>query len=387
MGSVSRLRGGNQAKKACSFKVSVFGSHVGPGSAKTDSFLCPPPTSSLTGVVAGTGMAQSGASVVCSSGTGTGSFLSQSETFLLPVSGALTAGVDGGFDLKGELQGGHSSLRFWPEESVQFQNDEMKGTLGSSGQRSRSSLRCWHENTEQFHEGVSGQRSRSSLRRWQENTLPFHEPATKGEMFWSRRRRRRGGGLAETRSGRVLDVSHIFDLSSVRVESPLSRVQRVTAALHGHHNACGTHISQNSYSVHDACGVWNSENSRGDTEAGRQRFCVQGGTKSLSTSTRTGVRRSAVYESAHTQQAPLKLHVETWEGLSRNQGIFREMDILPGCAVRVACPSCPDYSPEPPGPGRIIRNMLGWSLLEKTEGLGYGLFRGALQGKNLFSLP
>ena len=137
MGSVSRLRGGNQAKKACSFKVSVFGSHVGPGSAKTDSFLCPPPTSSLTGVVAGTGVVQPGASVVCSSGTGTGSFLSQSQTFLLPLSGALTAGVDGGFDLKGELQGGHSSPRFWPEEPVQFQNDEMKGTLVSSGQRSR----------------------------------------------------------------------------------------------------------------------------------------------------------------------------------------------------------------------------------------------------------
>ena len=86
----------------------------------------------------------------------------------------------------------------------------------------------------------------------------------------------------------------------------------------------------------------------------------------MSTSTRTGVRCSAVYESAHTQQAPLKLHVETWEGLSRNQEIFREMDILPGCAVRVACPSCLDDSPEPPGPGRVIRNMLGWSQLEKT---------------------
>ena len=61
MGSVSRLRGGNQAKKACSFKVSVLGSHVGPGSAKTDSFLCssflgPPPTSSFSGVVARTGI-------------------------------------------------------------------------------------------------------------------------------------------------------------------------------------------------------------------------------------------------------------------------------------------------------------------------------------------
>ena len=33
----------------------------------------------------------------------------------------------------------------------------------------------------------------------------------------------------------------------------------------------------------------------------------------------------------------MKLHVETREGLFRNQGIFRELDILPGCAVRVAC--------------------------------------------------
>ena len=182
-----------------------------------------------------------------------GVFLSQSETFLLPVSCALTAGVDGGFHLKGELQGGHSSLRFWPEESVQFQNNEMKGELGHSGQRRCSSLRCWQEKTEPSHDGVSGQRSRSSLRRWKENTVPFHEPETKGEMIGSRRRRRRGGCFAEARSGSDLDVSHSFDLSSVRVESPLSRVQRVTAALHGHHNACDTHNSQNSYSVHGAC--------------------------------------------------------------------------------------------------------------------------------------
>ena len=74
-------------------------------------------------------------------------------------------------------------------------------------------------------------------------------------------------------------------------------------------------------------------------------------------------------------------------GLLRNQGlrISQEVEIVPGCAVVVACPSCPDYSPEPPGPGRIIRNMLGWSLLEKTERSGVWLFRGALQGKNLFS--
>ena len=143
----------------------------------------------------------------------------------------------------------------------------------------------------------------------------------------------------------------------------MSRVQRVTAALDGHHNACDTHNSQNSYSVHGACGVLNSENSVGDTEAGGQRFCVPG-TKSLSTSTRCGVRRSAVFESAHSQQTPLKLHEESWAGLLRNQGpkIFRAVEIVPGCAVEVACPSCPDYSPEPLGPGRVIRNMLGWSI-------------------------
>ena len=57
---------GTRPKRHAIFKFSVFGSHVGPGSAKTDSFfvffLRPPPTSSFTGVVAGTGMALSPAS-------------------------------------------------------------------------------------------------------------------------------------------------------------------------------------------------------------------------------------------------------------------------------------------------------------------------------------
>ena len=92
--------------------------------------------------------------------------------------------------------------------------------------------------------------------------------------------------------------------------------------------------------------------------------------------------------SAHAQQTPLKLHEETWAGLLENQGpkIFREVEIVPGCAVRVACPSRPDYYPEPPGPGIVIRNRLGWSHMEKTERSGVWLFRGALQGENLFSL-
>ena len=130
----------------------------------------------------------------------------------------------------------------------------------------------------------------------------------------------------------------------------------------------------------------NSSNSWGDTEEGRLQFCVLGETKSPSTSTRCGVRRSAVDELAHPQQTPLKLHAETWEGLLRKQGpkIFREVEIVPGCAVRVACPSCPDYSPEPPGTGRVIRNMLGWSQLEITERSGVWVFWGALQVENLF---
>ena len=99
------------------------------------------------------------------------------------------------------------------------------------------------------------------------------------------------------------------------------------------------------------------------------------------------VRRSAVDEYAHPQQTPLKLHVETWAGILRNQGLqfCQEKEIVPGCAVSVACSSCPDNSLESPGPGRVIRNMSGWTLEEKTEGSEVWLFRGALKGENLFS--
>ena len=261
----------------------------------------------------------------------------------------------------------------------------MKGEQKRVGQRNASSLCCWLETDERFH--VS------------ESKGPLHGPRRRGARTISSSRcssSAQGGrfsscstrflGSAEAGSG-VVPSSHSFvsfESLSLRVESPSSRVQCVTAALDGHHNACDTHNSQYSNSVHGACGVLNSENSLGDTEAGRQRFCVPGGTKSLSTSTRCGVRHSAVFESAHPQQTPLKLHEETWAGLLRNKGpkIFQEVEIVPGCAVQVACSSCPDYSPEPPGPGRIIRNMLAWSQLEKTERSGAWVFRGALQGEN-----
>ena len=66
-----------------------------------------------------------------------------------------------------------------------------------------------------------------------------------------------------------------------------------------------------------------------------------------------------------------------------NQGprIYRVVEIIPVCAVAVACPSCPDNSRVLPAPGRVIRNMLGWSQLEKADRSGVWLFRGALQGE------
>ena len=113
---------------------------------------------------------------------------------------------------------------------------------------------------------------------------------------------------------------------------------------------------------------------------------VQGGTKALSVSTRLGVGRPAAEKLASPQQAPGRLHEDSWAGVLQKQGLMisQEVEIIPEGAAVVARPSCPDHSLEPPGPGRVIRNVLGWSQLEKTAGSGVWLFRGALKGKNLF---
>ena len=182
---------------------------------------------------------------------------------------------------------------------------------------------------------------------------------------------------------RLNRVNDIICESQSRFQSCLSQ----NSLTHNSHStsARSLHAAHNSHArmSHARCVV----NSEGDTEDGGRLSCVYGGTKSLSTCTRTGVRRPAVEKLASPQQASLKLHDETWAGLPMNLGprIFREVEIVPGCAVRVACPSCPDGSPEPPGRGRVIRNMFGWSQMEKTERSWVWLFRGALQGENLFS--
>ena len=61
-------------------------------------------------------------------------------------------------------------------------------------------------------------------------------------------------------------------------------------------------------------------------------------------STRFGVRRSAVEKLASPQQTSPKLHVEALAGLLQKQGrrFSQEEEIVPECAVSVACPSCLD---------------------------------------------
>ena len=199
--------------------------------------------------------------------------------------------------------------------------------------------------------------------------------------------------------GKARQCSQSFADLFVPCTSPSQRVHLVdsvvqlsssqgTHNMHGDVNSCGSvhggGVHDNSSGMHgNSCGALGHKNSC-HVHAAQ----VRGGTKASSMSTRIGVRCPAVEKLASPQQAPGRLHDEVWASILQNQGpkIFREVEIAPGCAVTVACPSCPDHSPEPPGPGRIIRNMLGWSLEEKNGvGCGVWLFRGALKGKNLFS--
>ena len=207
---------------------------------------------------------------------------------------------------------------------------------------------------------------------------------------------REPGTCSSALKGKGLTSSQSFVDLFVPCTSPSQRVHLVdsvvqlsssqdTHGMHGDMNSCGSvHggvMHDNSSGLHvNSCGHKNSCHVHAAE--------VRRGTKALSTSTRLGVRCLAVEELASPQQAPGSLHGEVWASILQNQGpkTFREVEIIPGCAATVACPSCPDHSPEPPGPGRIIRNMLGWSLMEKNEvGSGVWVFRGALQGKNLFS--
>ena len=192
------------------------------------------------------------------------------------------------------------------------------------------------------------------------------------------------------RGGPLLDIHGSLQLlNSSHVHTRSVGCARGEHVLHGARtNSClVTHAARvNSFGLHSARG-YSGEHI--DSYRCTYNSCggVRGGTKPMSISTRCQVGCLAAEKLASPQQAPGKLHDETWAGILQKQGLrnSQEVEIVPGCAAVVARPSCPDHSPEPLGPGTVIRTMLVWSQLEKTAGSGAWLFRGALQGKNLFS--
>ena len=205
--------------------------------------------------------------------------------------------------------------------------------------------------------------------------------------------RSRVGGLrlrrqAHSRSGSFVENS---SLSSHHVDHLHTRG---VCCAHGEHdlhdartNSClGSHAARvNSPGLHSAC-----DNSGGhvNSDGCTYNSCggVRGGTKPKSTSTRDQVGCPAVEKLASLQQAPGRLHVETWAGRNGNPSlpISQGVEILPGCADMVTCLPPPFFSSVSPGPGREVRNGMGWSLLEKTARSGVWLFRGALQGNSAF---
>ena len=185
--------------------------------------------------------------------------------------------------------------------------------------------------------------------------------------------------------------------------SSISGLVRVSGSLSSHHvdhmcsrsdggegdtnSCCDTHGARaNACStLHDARGNSGEHvNSGGCT----YNLCggVRGGTKPRSTSTRDQVRCPAVEKLASLQQAPGRLHVETWAGRNKNSNlpISQVVEIMSGCVDMVACLLPPFFSSVSPGPGREVRNGMGWSLLEKTARSGVWLFRGALRGNSAF---
>ena len=106
----------------------------------------------------------------------------------------------------------------------------------------------------------------------------------------------------------------------------------------------------------------------------------------MSMSSRDQVGCPAVEKLASLQQAPGRLHVETWAGRNENPSlpISQVVEILLGCADMVNCLPPLFFSSVSPGPGREVRNGIGWSLMEKTARSGVWLFRGAFRRSSAF---
>ena len=102
--------------------------------------------------------------------------------------------------------------------------------------------------------------------------------------------------------------------------------------MHASMNSCGSMhdavMHDNSFGVHvNSCGALGHRNSCYLHAAG-----VQGRTKASSMSTRFGVRCPAVEKLASPQQAPGKLHDETWAGILQKPRlrISQEVEIIRG---------------------------------------------------------
>ena len=97
----------------------------------------------------------------------------------------------------------------------------------------------------------------------------------------------------------------------------------------------------------------------------------------MSVSTRCQVGCPAVEKLVSLQQAPGRLHVETWAGRNGNPSlpISQVVEIMSGCADMVTRLPPPFFSSVSLGPGREVRNGMGWSLMEKTARSGHLLIR------------
>ena len=142
-------------------------------------------------------------------------------------------------------------------------------------------------------------------------------------------------------------------------------------------NSWGTLHAARSNSGSNACSYWCTKNSCGG---------VRGGTKPRSMSTWEQVWCLSVEKLASLQQAPGRLHVETWAGRDKKPSlpISQVVEIMPVFADMVSRLLPPFISSVSPGPGREVRKGMGWSLMGKTARSGVWLFRGALWGSSAF---
>ena len=76
-----------------------------------------------------------------------------------------------------------------------------------------------------------------------------------------------------------------------------------------------------------------------------------------------------------------RLHDETWAGRDGNFSlpISQAIEIVPGCADTMSCFPPPFFASVSAGPGREVRNGIGWTARTGVWGL-----RGALAGSSAF---